>query len=170
MVGYLDDTVDTGHGGVQGYTKVGQWYVVLLTIFSLLWLCFHSSTLRVARDIPSLLSSLRLSFVISSTSGSPSTSLSIKVMSDDSFKASLPAMADEKCLSHAHTRTDDGVGEIHDLTQLGYKPELTRNRSMLTLLFQCLAMAAVRKYMHYCYAALKTLILLSQRMEKAVHL
>ena len=66
-------------------------------------------------------------------------------MSEDSFKASLPAMADEKGLSHAHTRTDDGVGEMHDLTQLGYTPELTRNRSMLTLLFQCLAIAAIRE-------------------------
>ncbi|KEQ70512.1 amino acid transporter [Aureobasidium namibiae CBS 147.97] len=52
-------------------------------------------------------------------------------------------MADEKGLSHAHTASDNGVGEIHDLTQLGYTPELTRNRSMLTLLFQCLAIAAI---------------------------
>lgn len=66
-------------------------------------------------------------------------------MSEDSYKASPSAMADEKGLSHTHTRTDKGVGEIHDLTQLGYTPELTRNRSMLTLLFQCIAMAAVRK-------------------------
>jgi hypothetical protein len=145
MVGYLDDTVDTGHGGVQGYTKVGHWYVVLLTLFSLFWLCSYSSTLSVARDILSSLSSLRFSLVISPITGIRSTSLSTKIMSDDSFKASLPAMADEKGLSHAHTRTDDGVGEIHDLTQLGYTPELTRNRSMLTLLFQCLAMAAVRE-------------------------
>ena len=37
------------------------------------------------------------------------------------------------------------VAEIHDLTQLGYKPEMVRNRSMLTLLFQSLAIAAIRK-------------------------
>ncbi|CAD0108156.1 unnamed protein product [Aureobasidium uvarum] len=65
-------------------------------------------------------------------------------MSEDSVKAPAPSMADEKGLSHTHTRTDNGVGEIHDLTQLGYKPELTRNRSMLTLLFQSLAIAAIR--------------------------
>ena len=59
-------------------------------------------------------------------------------------------MADEKGLSHAHTSTDNGVGEIHDLTQLGYTPELTRNRSMLTLLFQCLAIAAIRKWLYCC--------------------
>lgn len=35
------------------------------------------------------------------------------------------------------------VTELHDLTILGYKPELRRNRSMLTLLFQSLAIAAV---------------------------
>lgn len=35
------------------------------------------------------------------------------------------------------------VTELHDLTVLGYKPELQRNRSMFTLLFQSLAIAAV---------------------------
>lgn len=38
------------------------------------------------------------------------------------------------------------LGTIHDvqnLTMLGYKPELRRNRSMFTLLFQSLAIAAV---------------------------
>lgn len=33
--------------------------------------------------------------------------------------------------------------EFIDLTVLGYKPELQRNRSMFTLLFQSLAIAAV---------------------------
>lgn len=38
------------------------------------------------------------------------------------------------------------LGTVHDvqaLTVLGYKPELRRNRSMFTLLFQSLAIAAV---------------------------
>lgn len=35
------------------------------------------------------------------------------------------------------------VSELNDLTVLGYKPELQRNRSMFTLLFQSLAIAAV---------------------------
>lgn len=38
------------------------------------------------------------------------------------------------------------LGTVHDvqnLTVLGYKPELQRNRSMFTLLFQSLAIAAV---------------------------
>ena len=39
-----------------------------------------------------------------------------------------------------------GTGTIQDLdslTQLGYKPELRRNRSLFTLLFQSLAIAAI---------------------------
>ncbi|KAI1611195.1 amino acid/polyamine transporter I [Exophiala viscosa] len=35
------------------------------------------------------------------------------------------------------------VDDVHILTELGYKPELSRNRSMLTLLFQSLAIAAI---------------------------
>ena len=42
-----------------------------------------------------------------------------------------------KHLEHAHG------GDAADLTALGYKPELQRNRSMFTLLFQSLAIAAV---------------------------
>ena len=71
-------------------------------------------------------------------------------MSEDFYKTSSPTKADEKGLSHAQTDTDNGVGVIHDLTQLGYTPELTRNRSMLTLLFQCLAIAAIRKWIYCC--------------------
>lgn len=37
------------------------------------------------------------------------------------------------------------VTELDDLTVLGYKPELQRNRSMFTLLFQSLAIAAVSR-------------------------
>ncbi|THZ93851.1 putative amino acid permease [Aureobasidium pullulans] len=64
-------------------------------------------------------------------------------MSDDSIKVSSPSMADEKGLARTHTGPDNGVGEVNDITQLGYKPEMTRNRSMLTLLFQSLAIAAI---------------------------
>ena len=42
--------------------------------------------------------------------------------------------------------SDIQLGDVHDLqdlTVLGYKPELQRNRSMFTLLFQSLAIAAV---------------------------
>lgn len=42
--------------------------------------------------------------------------------------------------------SDAQLGDAHDLqdlTLLGYKPELRRNRSMFTLLFQSLAIAAV---------------------------
>jgi len=42
-----------------------------------------------------------------------------------------------KHVEHAHS------GDAADLTALGYKPELQRNRSMFTLLFQSLAIAAV---------------------------
>lgn len=46
-----------------------------------------------------------------------------------------------KHFEHAPTsHTNDAA----DLNALGYKPELRRNRSMFTLLFQSLAIAAVR--------------------------
>ena len=44
------------------------------------------------------------------------------------------------------TTTKVGNADIHDaqnLTILGYEPQLHRNRSMFTLLFQSLAIAAV---------------------------
>lgn len=37
----------------------------------------------------------------------------------------------------------DSLEEYNELAQLGYKPELQRNRSMLTLLIQSLAIAAI---------------------------
>ena len=92
-----------------------------------------------------------------------------QIMSEDLHKTSSSTMADEKGLSHAHTTSDSGVGEIHDLTQLGYTPELTRNRSMLTLLFQCLAIAAIRKSIRCCDDVVQTLIFVAQRMERVVH-
>ena len=42
--------------------------------------------------------------------------------------------------------SDVAVGasrDMHDLEVLGYKPEMRRNRTMFTLLFQSLAIAAV---------------------------
>ena len=47
--------------------------------------------------------------------------------------------------SHLHGPLAESLPsmECDDLTALGYKPELRRNRSMLTLLFQSLAIAAV---------------------------
>lgn len=51
-----------------------------------------------------------------------------------------PSSGDEDAQSPATLGT---VTELHDLTILGYKPELRRNRSMFTLLFQSLAIAAV---------------------------
>lgn len=43
--------------------------------------------------------------------------------------------------------TDHALGtsrDVHDLEVLGYRPEMRRNRNTLTLLFQSLAIAAVR--------------------------
>lgn len=54
-----------------------------------------------------------------------------------------PLSSDEEAQAPATLGT---VTELHDLTVLGYKPELQRNRSMFTLLFQSLAIAAVSKY------------------------
>lgn len=71
---------------------------------------------------------------------------------DPVAKAPLPpSVADEKGLHPSPPRAGStatarvgSVTELHDLTQLGYKPEMARNRSMLTLLFQSLAIAAIR--------------------------
>ena len=41
------------------------------------------------------------------------------------------------------SRRVGSVDDLHILDKLGYKPELTRNRSMATLLFQSLAIAAI---------------------------
>lgn len=46
----------------------------------------------------------------------------------------------EQGQSHLSSTTHDA----QNLTTLGYKPQLHRNRSMFTLLFQSLAIAAVR--------------------------
>jgi hypothetical protein len=55
-------------------------------------------------------------------------------------KPTAPLSSDEETQAPAALGT---VTELHDLTVLGYKPELQRNRSMFTLLFQSLAIAAV---------------------------
>lgn len=56
-------------------------------------------------------------------------------------KPTAPSLSnDEETQASAALGT---VTELHDLAVLGYKPELRRNRSMFTLLFQSLAIAAV---------------------------
>ncbi len=53
-------------------------------------------------------------------------------------------LADEKALPPSEFPKE--IGTIHDLdslTALGYTPELRRNRSLFTLLFQSLAIAAI---------------------------
>lgn len=65
--------------------------------------------------------------------------------------------SDEKIPTIPHAAGDvekpvaGSVGELDDLVVLGYKPELQRNRSMFTLLFQSLAIAAVRTFTHVKY-------------------
>lgn len=49
---------------------------------------------------------------------------------------------DEKGRKPSDIQLGDGL-DLQDLTVLGYKPELQRNRSMFTLLFQSLAIAAI---------------------------
>lgn len=51
-------------------------------------------------------------------------------------------------LSNKDEEKHGSVTELDDLTVLGYNPELQRNRSMFTLLFQSLAIAAVSATMH----------------------
>ena len=89
-------------------------------------------------------------------------------------KPSAPSVADEKGLHRTQTNaTDNGtakigsVAETNDITQLGYKPEMARNRSMLTLLFQSLAIAAIRMLISLACAYLVVLTA-RQLMVKAV--
>lgn len=49
-------------------------------------------------------------------------------------------------LSNGDEEKQGTITELDDLTVLGYKPELQRNRSMFTLLFQSLAIAAVSAF------------------------
>lgn len=44
--------------------------------------------------------------------------------------------------------TVGSLNETTELTQLGYRPELRRNRSMYTLLFQSLAIAVSYRALH----------------------
>lgn len=56
-------------------------------------------------------------------------------------------VTDQKVMTEKGSRPSDtqlgDVDDLQDLNVLGYKPELRRNRSMFTLLFQSLAIAAV---------------------------
>ena len=64
----------------------------------------------------------------------------------------MPSYEKEKDATAASPPSPGGIEAGHDpvhdetegLTILGYRPELKRNRSMFTLLFQSLAIAAVR--------------------------
>lgn len=49
----------------------------------------------------------------------------------------------EKSSPTTHPLTSASIEEIDTLTHLGYTPELRRNRSLFTLLFQTLAIAAI---------------------------
>lgn len=63
-----------------------------------------------------------------------------------SISESKATMADEKATRTLTAGSGRAIGDIQDLNDvaaLGYKPELHRNRSMWTLLFQSLAIAAV---------------------------
>lgn len=58
----------------------------------------------------------------------------------------------KKCDSHFVGHASD----VQDLNALGYQPELRRNRSMLTLLFQSLAIAAASLFVSQSYSLLVT--------------
>jgi len=52
-------------------------------------------------------------------------------------------MLNEKPPTEVEAQAFDSNTEVDVINVLGYKPELRRNRSMFTLLFQSLAIAAV---------------------------
>jgi len=56
-------------------------------------------------------------------------------------KEKVPVSSSPSGVEEGQVVVNDEAGE---LVILGYKPELKRNRSMFTLLFQSLAIAAVR--------------------------
>lgn len=51
--------------------------------------------------------------------------------------------SDSDLVTHREFASTGHINDIDDLNTLGYKAELRRNRSMFTLLFQSLAVAAV---------------------------
>lgn len=51
--------------------------------------------------------------------------------------------SDSDLAGHVEFASTGHTNDVADLNALGYKPELQRNRSMFTLLFQSLAVAAV---------------------------
>ncbi|ORY59699.1 amino acid/polyamine transporter I [Pseudomassariella vexata] len=58
-------------------------------------------------------------------------------------KTSAPRTVAPSDIQHGTIEDPSSSHEGHDLSALGYKPELCRNRSMFTLLFQSLAIAAI---------------------------
>lgn len=61
----------------------------------------------------------------------------------------------EECKHYEHAPTGH-TNDVDDLNALGYKSELHRNRSMFTLLFQSLAIAAVICLTQLMHPALNT--------------
>jgi hypothetical protein len=53
-------------------------------------------------------------------------------------------MSDLKIKVSSPSTTVGESQDVYDLQQLGYDPEMRRNRNTMTLLFQSLAIAAVR--------------------------
>ncbi len=82
------------------------------------------------------------------------------------------ASVDKKRLSEKGPRPSDtqlgDVYDLHDLNVLGYKPELQRNRSMFTLLFQSLAIAAVSVLLSYTYLTSRSEVVCRYHMDLAV--
>lgn len=68
--------------------------------------------------------------------------ISVDAMADPEKKPAVEPFSNGDEEGHAGAKSGT-VTELDDLTVLGYKPELQRNRSMFTLLFQSLAIAAV---------------------------
>jgi hypothetical protein len=64
---------------------------------------------------------------------------------DDIEKKSSPPVAQPNIRSESDTEIGTSQ-DVENLNVLGYKAELHRNRSMFTLLFQSLAIAAVRVF------------------------
>ncbi|MBE7182723.1 MAG: hypothetical protein INR71_16200 [Terriglobus roseus] len=63
-------------------------------------------------------------------------------MADPEKKAPSPDSGDAE-EGQARTLRSGSVDDIEAFNVLGYKPEMARNRSMFTLLFQSLAIAAI---------------------------
>jgi hypothetical protein len=98
-------------------------------------------------DVNTLTMSAAMKQILFNTSRYPNSQSTKETRSSNSSgSGSMVELEKNASATESATGVSARVGsvtEYNELAQLGYKPELRRNRSMLTLLFQSLAIAAI---------------------------